>query len=115
MTAGEDDHYVCERAGAQHAEQLLALFEGSGSGCFCNYWYFEGDKNAWLERCYINPEDNRAALVARLARPELCGVVAVRKNDVGSEAKPSDTRPSAAQRSSVQQKGAVLRPPLPEV
>jgi GNAT superfamily N-acetyltransferase len=81
MTAGEDDRYVCERAGAEHAEQLLALFESAGSGCFCNYWYFEGDKNAWLERCYIKPEENRAALVARLARPELCGVVALRKND----------------------------------
>lgn len=81
MTAGVNDDYVCERAGSQHAEQLLALFEGAGSGCFCNYWYFEGDKNAWLERCYIKPEDNRAALVARLAQPALCGVVALRKSD----------------------------------
>lgn len=81
MTVGEDDLYVCERAGAQHAEQLLALFESNGSGCFCNYWYFEGDKNAWLERCYLKPEDNRAALVARLAQPDLCGVVALRKTD----------------------------------
>jgi GNAT superfamily N-acetyltransferase len=94
MTAGDRDDYVCERAGAEHAEQLLALFEGSGSGCFCNYWYFEGDKNAWLERCYIKPEDNRAALVARLARPELCGVVALRNTDVRSAAQRSDTRPT---------------------
>jgi hypothetical protein len=69
--------YHCERAGAQHAEGLLALFESAGSGCYCNYWHFEGDKNAWLERCYLKPEDNRAALVERLAAPELCGVVAV--------------------------------------
>ena len=68
--------YACERAAIGHADELLALFESAGSGCFCNYWYFEGDKNAWLERCYIKPEENRAALVARLARPELCGVVA---------------------------------------
>lgn len=68
--------YRCEPASSAHADGLLALFEGSGSGCFCNYWYFEGDKNAWLERCYIRPEENRAALVARLAGPELCGVVA---------------------------------------
>lgn len=79
MTAGEDERYVCERAGAQHADQLLALFEDSGNGCYCNYWYFTGDKNAWLERCYIKPEENRAALVARLAQPELCGVVALSK------------------------------------
>jgi GNAT superfamily N-acetyltransferase len=73
--------YECARASSAHAEGLLALFEGAGSGCFCNYWYFEGDKNAWLERCYIKPEENRAALVARLARPELCGVVAVSAPD----------------------------------
>ena len=69
--------YHCERAGAQHAEGLLALFESAGSGCYCNYWHFEGDKNAWLERCYLRPEENRAALVARLEAPELCGVVAL--------------------------------------
>jgi GNAT superfamily N-acetyltransferase len=69
--------YRCERASVAHADGLLALFESAGSGCFCNYWYFEGDKNAWLERCYLKPEENRAALVARLARPDLCGVVAL--------------------------------------
>ncbi len=73
--------YLCERASSSHAEALLALFEGAGSGCFCNYWYFEGDKNAWLERCYVKPEENRAALVARLGAPELCGVVALAAND----------------------------------
>jgi GNAT superfamily N-acetyltransferase len=67
----------CERAGLQHAAGLLALFESAGSGCYCNYWHFDGDKNAWLERCYVKPEENRAALVARLASPELCGVVAL--------------------------------------
>jgi GNAT superfamily N-acetyltransferase len=66
-----------ERAGAEHTAGLLALFESAGSGCFCNYWHFEGDKNAWLERCYLDPEANRQALTARLAAPELCGVVAL--------------------------------------
>jgi GNAT superfamily N-acetyltransferase len=69
--------YRCERAGPEHAQQLLALFEAAGTGCFCNYWHFEGDKNAWLERCYINTDQNRAALVERLSGPELCGVVAL--------------------------------------
>lgn len=68
--------YRCERAGAQHTEGLLALFESAGSGCYCNYWHFTGDKNAWLERCYVNPDDNRAALVERLRGAEPCGVVA---------------------------------------
>jgi len=73
--------YRCERATSEHAEGLLALFESAGTGCFCNYWHFEGDKNAWLERCYINTELNRLALVERLSRPELCGVVALREED----------------------------------
>jgi GNAT superfamily N-acetyltransferase len=67
----------CERAGPEHTEGLLALFESAGTGCFCNYWHFEGDKNAWLERCYVHTEQNRAALVERLSAPELCGVVAL--------------------------------------
>ena len=71
----------CERATSAHADGLLALFEAAGSGCFCNYWYFEGDKNAWLERCYIKPEENRAALVRRLSGAELCCVVALSGDD----------------------------------
>lgn len=77
MSREAETAYRCERATSAHADGLLALFESAGSGCYCNYWYFEGDKNAWLERCYVKPEENRAALVARLARPELCGVVAL--------------------------------------
>jgi GNAT superfamily N-acetyltransferase len=68
--------YRAERARSEHADELLALFESAGSGCYCSYWYFQGDKNAWLERCYLKPEENRSALVARLGADELCGVVA---------------------------------------
>ena len=75
--AGVVSPYECERAGAEHAEGLLALFESAGTGCYCNYWHFEGDKNAWLERCYVRPEQNRAALVERLGGAELAGVVAL--------------------------------------
>lgn len=74
----------CERATSAHADGLLALFESAGSGCYCNYWYFEGDKNAWLERCYVKPEENRAALVRRLASDELCGVVAFSAEDTSA-------------------------------
>jgi ribosomal protein S18 acetylase RimI-like enzyme len=70
------DGYRVEPASVAHADGLLALFSASGNGCFCNYWYFEGDKNAWLERCYLKPDENERALVARLAKTELCGVVA---------------------------------------
>jgi len=69
--------YRFERADRAHTEGLCALFESMGSGCYCNYWHFEGDKNAWLERCYLHPEQNRLALQQRLAAPELCGVVAL--------------------------------------
>jgi GNAT superfamily N-acetyltransferase len=27
------------------------LFEACASTCFCRYWHFGGDKNAWLDRC----------------------------------------------------------------
>lgn len=74
--------YRCLRAAAEHAGGLLELFESAGTGCYCNYWHFDGDKNAWLEQCYIKPELNRAALLARLAEPELCGVVALDDSDV---------------------------------
>jgi GNAT superfamily N-acetyltransferase len=73
----------CERAGPEHAAGLGALFEASGNGCYCNYWHFEGDKHAWLERCFLRPEENRAALEARLRGPELCGVVALRPGRPG--------------------------------
>jgi GNAT superfamily N-acetyltransferase len=70
--------YVCERASTRHLAGLLALFEHAGSGCYCQYWHFTGDKNAWLERCYVTPEKNREALAAQLSSPELYGVVATR-------------------------------------
>lgn len=79
-----DALWRCERATSAHADGLLTLFENAGTGCYCNYWYFEGDKNAWLERCYIKPEENKAALVRRLASEELCGVVALSSGDASS-------------------------------
>ena len=82
MSGDAGERYRCERARAEHTAGLLALFESAGSGCYCNYWHFEGDKNAWLERCYVKPEDNRAALMERLAGPELCGVVALTQGAV---------------------------------
>jgi hypothetical protein len=83
----------CERASSAHASGLLQLFESAGSGCFCNYWHFDGDKNAWLEQCYLHPERNRAALEARLAAPELGGIVALRDGVVCGWLK---TTPSAS-------------------
>ena len=33
-----------------HLDALADLFRACESPCFCRYWHFEGDKNAWLER-----------------------------------------------------------------
>lgn len=32
------------------------LFRRAECPCFCRYWHFEGDKNAWLDRCANDPE-----------------------------------------------------------
>ncbi|HWA74787.1 MAG TPA: GNAT family N-acetyltransferase [Polyangiaceae bacterium] len=56
---------------------LRELFERNDIRCHCRYWHFTGDKNAWLERCAANPEENARELVHALetqAGPE--GVVA---------------------------------------
>jgi GNAT superfamily N-acetyltransferase len=55
---------------------LGELFDRAGSGCFCNYFHFEGDKNAWLGRLASEPEENRRELAARTRQQALSGVVA---------------------------------------
>ncbi len=56
-----------------------ALFEASGSPCFCRYWHFEGKKNDWLERCALRPEENRDEQLAlvRSGAPEARGLLAM--------------------------------------
>lgn len=41
-----------------------ALFDACGSGCFCRYWGFEGNKNEWLERTFTAPRRNLEEQVA---------------------------------------------------
>jgi GNAT superfamily N-acetyltransferase len=60
------------------------LFDACASSCFCRYWHFTGDKNAWLERCAFSPDDNRkeqAALVTA-GDPLARGLVALRGDDI---------------------------------
>lgn len=68
-------------AQAEHTSALLELFERTGTPCQCQYWHFTGDKNAWLDRLFHAPEQNRAAFVESLAAShaaaELRGVVAL--------------------------------------
>jgi GNAT superfamily N-acetyltransferase len=66
-------------ARAEHTGALVSLFERTGTPCHCQYWHFAGDKNAWLDRLFHAPEQNRAAFVESLAgaQTELRGVVAL--------------------------------------
>jgi GNAT superfamily N-acetyltransferase len=76
---GESDvrSFECRPLAAEHGEILPGLFERAGSACFCEWWHFEGDKNAWLERLAHFPDTNRQRLVERTACAALSGVVAV--------------------------------------
>jgi GNAT superfamily N-acetyltransferase len=73
-----------EAAGDEHSARLRALFEASGSACFCRYWHFEGTKNEWLERCADRPEENQAELERGLADgdPTARGLVAIDNDEV---------------------------------
>jgi GNAT superfamily N-acetyltransferase len=68
---------VVEPAEARHAEALNGLFERTATPCHCQYWHFEGDKNAWLDRLFHAPELNRAAFISDLDRPGPKGIVAL--------------------------------------
>ena len=61
----------------ERADALAALFRRTESNCFCEWWHFDGDKNAWLARLVEAPEANCAGLVGRAAGPDLAGVVAL--------------------------------------
>lgn len=68
-----------EAAGPHHAAGLVALFEAAGSPCYCRYWHFVGDKNAWLERCAAAQQESRGELERGLAAgsEDTRGVVAL--------------------------------------
>lgn len=46
-----------------HAQALAELL-GDSHGCYCQYWFFSGDKNAWQLRCMQSPDDNAQSLQA---------------------------------------------------
>ena len=73
-----------EPAHARHADGLVALLAAECSGCFCRWWHFEGDKNAWIGRCALEPERNEAALREALAAgsDDARGVVALADDEV---------------------------------
>lgn len=65
-------------AAPEHADALARLFEAEASPCYCRYWHFQGERNAWLERCAFSPERNEAEMRDALAtgHPESRGLVA---------------------------------------
>jgi GNAT superfamily N-acetyltransferase len=69
---------IVDVAGPEHAAGLAALFEAAGVSCYCRFWHFEGNNNAWLLQCATGAAENRAALEAGLSagRDETRGVVA---------------------------------------
>lgn len=70
-------------AAPEHARGLFALFDDAGSPCYCRFWHFGGDNNAWLDRCANRPGDNRDELAAALAdrAHEALGVVAIHRGE----------------------------------
>ena len=68
---------ACHALSREHASGLSELFERAGSGCYCEWWHFEDDKNAWLARLAQAPEQNRAKLAERAESSALAGVVAL--------------------------------------
>ena len=68
-----------EALSASHIGAFEGLFRASGSPCFCRYWHFTGDKNAWLERCALDEDANVAAQRDAVARgaDEARGLVAL--------------------------------------
>ena len=71
--------FECHPLSRAHSASLPALFERAASGCHCEWWHFDGDKNAWLDRLAHAPEKNRERLVERAEAPGLGGVVAVER------------------------------------
>jgi len=78
MSSERDDLSVAEAAPA-HAELLQALFEREACACYCRYWHFTGDKNAWLARVAHAPEQSRTEMLAALAAgsDEMRGMIAL--------------------------------------
>jgi GNAT superfamily N-acetyltransferase len=71
----ELERFACEPLDHTNAPDLAELFERVESGCYCSYWHFPCDKNAWLARLAFEPQENRRELIERAQTPPR-GVVA---------------------------------------
>ena len=69
---------------AGDAPGMVALFEATGSPCYCRYLHFAGDKNDWLARCALEPHENQRELVdgVKQGSDDTRGIVA--EDDAGA-------------------------------
>lgn len=67
------------RHDVEHVQGLADLFEACHCACYCRYWHFSGDKNAWLERTSLERGVNRRELFGAVAarNDEARGLVAL--------------------------------------
>jgi GNAT superfamily N-acetyltransferase len=72
-------------ASAEHRAGIEALFEATGSPCYCRYFHFTGTSNEWLARCADRKEESRTELAEALhaGSDEARGVVALAPDVVG--------------------------------
>jgi GNAT superfamily N-acetyltransferase len=70
----------------EHAGRLVALFDAAGARCYCRYWHFEGDGNAWLDRSANAPDESRRELEHALATrsDEARGLCAIARGEAGA-------------------------------
>jgi GNAT superfamily N-acetyltransferase len=68
---------------ASRIDAWAALVRASDSGCFCRYWHFTGDKNAWLARCVESPDENlrETSALVRASDPAARGLLALEADD----------------------------------
>lgn len=81
---------------AAHLPAFRALFEACGSGCFCRFWHFGGNKNEWLSRCAFQPDDNFEEQRAAVAEGDPSGRGLVAIDDDGALAGWMKLAPRAA-------------------
>lgn len=68
---------ACRLVEPVDAAGLAALFDAAGSPCYCRFWNFAGDDNAWQLRAATEPAANRDELVTAVTCGDERGVVAL--------------------------------------
>jgi GNAT superfamily N-acetyltransferase len=74
-----EDNLLVEPLSLVHLDKWKALFDRASVTCFCRFWHFEGDKNAWLARNAFEPEENarEAAEAVRTGDGTARGLIAI--------------------------------------